>query len=237
MLERSFSGISVRPIAIEGQPSEWLLGEMVASLDLHTGKHSENVSKYAVLMVNYARNISGYEGLDPKKAYVDGKYHDIGKVVTQDRIYIVNKPDRLNAHEIEEMQNHPADGGDIVEEVGLDSTVAIQHHERWNGSGYPKGLKGEEITPEGRLFAVVDVFEALTAERPYKKPLSIEQAVDIMLPEFGIKYDPALLVPFIQMVMDLIETRDIRLPLDIGGEELEFGATLRTRRPVLHFVR
>ena len=126
--------------------------------------------------------------------------HDLGKIAVDDEI--LRKPGRFTPEEFEKMKAHAAEGARIVHEIlkGTDDVVfhhlaenvAHYHHERWDGSGYPRHLKGTEIPPEARIMAVADVYDALVSKRVYKDKMSFEQANSIILEGMGSQFDPAL---------------------------------------------
>lgn len=125
--------------------------------------------------------------------------HDVGKIGIPDRVLL--KPDRLDPEEWEIMKNHTIIGARILEGsssriVQLAEIIALSHHEKWDGSGYPQGLKGTEIPIEGRIVAVADVFDALLSVRPYKKAFTPEQAIDIMKQGRGSHFDPDVIDVF-----------------------------------------
>ncbi len=134
--------------------------------------------------------------------------HDIGKIGIPDRILF--KPGRLDPEEWTIMKTHPKIGADLLS--GHDSAImrtaariALTHHERWDGSGYPNGLKGENIPIEGRVVALVDVFDALISKRPYKEQWPIEEAVRAIAEGSGTEFDPALVATFHKAMPDFGE--------------------------------
>jgi putative two-component system response regulator len=138
--------------------------------------------------------------------------HDVGKIGIPDHILL--KPGRLDEHEFEVMRTHAAIGAEIL--GGSDSallilarTIAETHHEKWDGSGYPKGLAGEAIPLEGRIVALCDVFDALTSERPYKKAWPIEEAMAHIQASAGSHFDPALVEVFSAILPDIVALRDL----------------------------
>jgi putative two-component system response regulator len=126
--------------------------------------------------------------------------HDVGKIAVKDSILL--KPGRLTAEEFEEIKKHTVVAEKFIEGLKKNTTdqsfleyakiFATTHHEKWDGSGYPKGLKGEEIPLEGRLMAIADVYDALVSERPYKKAFAHEEAVNIISQGRGTHFDPVL---------------------------------------------
>ena len=126
--------------------------------------------------------------------------HDLGKIAVDDAI--LRKPGRFTPEEFEKMKSHAAEGAKIVHEI-LDGTddirfhiiaenVAHYHHERWDGSGYPDGLSGEQIPIEARIMAIADVYDALVSKRVYKEKMSFEQADSIILDGMGKHFDKSL---------------------------------------------
>lgn len=121
--------------------------------------------------------------------------HDVGKVATPDGI--LQKPGQLTPTEREVMQRHTTAGYEILadsesELLQLAATIALTHHERWDGAGYPYGLAAEEIPIEGRITAVADVFDALLSDRCYRSALAVEDAVEVMQEGRGTHFDPDL---------------------------------------------
>ncbi|MCZ6512399.1 MAG: response regulator [Nitrospinae bacterium] len=134
--------------------------------------------------------------------------HDIGKIGIPDHILL--KPARLTSEEWTIMQSHAEIGALILsgsdsEFLQMAEIIAGCHHEQWNGSGYPNGLKGEEIPMVGRIVTVCDVFDALTSDRPYKKAWSIEATVKEMEKESGQRFDPKVLKVFMDLLPEMIE--------------------------------
>jgi len=167
------------------------LGLAAEYRDNETGNHIIRMSRYAQLL---ALEI----GLSAEKAEIilnAAPMHDIGKIGIPDSVLL--KPGKLDKDEWNIMQSHVAIGGEILSGHASDlmetaKLIALHHHEKWDGSGYPEGLKGEEISIEGRICAVADVFDALLSERPYKKPWTVEQALSLIEEEAGKHFDPQL---------------------------------------------
>jgi len=127
--------------------------------------------------------------------------HDVGKIGISDLILL--KPGKLTSEEFETMQTHARIGATILQNgssslMCMAETIALTHHERWNGGGYPCGLKGEEIPVEGRIVAVTDVFDALVNDRPYKKAWSVEDAVAEIQSQSGRHFDPSVVAAFLR---------------------------------------
>ncbi len=134
--------------------------------------------------------------------------HDVGKIGIPDHILL--KPGSLDVDEWETMKTHSSIGADIIgehtsEPMRTAYTIASTHHEKWDGSGYPEGLKGEEIPIEGRIAAICDVFDALTSERPYKKAWPIEKATTLIHDQSGKHFDPQLVRLFDEVFSDILK--------------------------------
>ncbi|WED21142.1 two-component system response regulator [Vibrio sp. JC009] len=180
------------------------LGRAAEYKDNETGLHVVRMSKYTQLL---ARKLSDDE------AWIDLLYnaapmHDIGKIGIPDGVLL--KPGKLDADEWATMQKHAEYGAEIIGEhasplLHMAREVALYHHEKWNGKGYPYGLSGEAIPLTARIIAIADVFDALTSERPYKKAWSVEDALNLIQEEAGEHFDPSLVPLFIECVPDIIE--------------------------------
>ena len=184
------------------------LSDLIECRDGLTGGHVARTQKYLkvltdalILSDNYADDM---KNIDLDLWVESAQLHDIGKVGIPD--YILTKPGRLTKEEFEIIKTHPAVGEKALkgamemasanELLSHAATVAISHHERWDGSGYPYGLKGEGIPLIGRMMAIADVYDALVTERPYKKAFSHETAVKIIVEESGKHFDPTLVEIF-----------------------------------------
>ncbi|MGB7595571.1 MAG: diguanylate cyclase, partial [Erysipelotrichaceae bacterium] len=135
-----------------------------------------------------------------------GLVHDIGKIGISESV--LNKPSRLDEAEWEEMKKHPESGWRILISVNEFSEVAgyvLDHHERWDGSGYPNGLNGEEISLEARMIALADAYDAMTTDRPYRKGLEPSQAIYEIRKYAGRQFDPELAKLFIENVVPNLE--------------------------------
>lgn len=163
--------------------------------DNETGKHIYRMSRYSELM---AREL----GLDEEQRELilhAAPMHDIGKIGIPDQILL--KPGRLTVEEFEQIKRHPLIGatmlaGDLSPLIQMAHTIALTHHEKWDGSGYPHGLVGEEIPLPGRICALADVFDALTTARPYKEAWSLERAVAEIHMGSGSHFDPQVVTAF-----------------------------------------
>lgn len=177
-----------------------VLSKAIAARDDATEDHNLRV---AIMAVHLATAV----GLDRQRIpglFIGALMHDVGKIAIPDSILL--KPGKLSTEEQREMEQHVRYGDEILASAGWPvgaSHVVHFHHERFDGSGYPEGKKGNEIPPEARLFAIVDVFDALTAKRPYKEPLCAEEALLTMETERGTHFDPSYLDAFKKIAEDL----------------------------------
>jgi putative two-component system response regulator len=136
------------------------------------------------------------------------RLHDVGKIAVSD--VILNKPGKLTPDEYTVMQKHASEGEQIVNRIIAKTweadflaharLFAGYHHERWDGNGYPRGLKGFDIPLEGRLMAITDVYDALVSKRPYKPPFSKNKAKEIIKKETGFFFDPAIAQIFFELI-------------------------------------
>ncbi len=170
-----------------------VLGSAIAMRDADTDAHNYRVSLYAVRLAE-AIGL----GAEAMRGLIKGAFiHDVGKIGIPDAVLL--KPGRLDAEEVRIMQTHVELGVDIVNRASWlrDSVpVVAGHHEKYGGGGYPKGARAQEIPLAARIFAIADVFDALTSERPYKKALSFAQTMTILEQGRGGHFDPALLDAF-----------------------------------------
>lgn len=137
--------------------------------------------------------------------------HDVGKIGIPDQILLKAGP--LTPEEWNVMKVRAEIGGEILAEhpseiLQLARTIALTHHEKWNGPGYPNGLSGEDIPIEGRVCAITDVFDALTSERPYKRACSISDAVEEIKKGAGSHFDPTLVEHFMSIVDEIVQIRE-----------------------------
>lgn len=183
------------------------LGRAAEYRDEETGLHIIRMSKMATVIAKEA-------GFDDKQCDLllnAAPMHDIGKIGIPDHILL--KPGKFEPEEWKIMQTHAQIGADILS--GDDSKlmimahdIALTHHEKWNGKGYPNGLKGEDIPFVGRVTALADVFDALTSKRPYKEEWPIEKAVNLIKEESGEHFDPQLVEAFLAKLPEIIEIKE-----------------------------
>lgn len=177
-----------------------VLGNAIAKRDSDTDAHNYRVTLYSVHLAEAA-------GLDTEtiRGLIKGAFlHDVGKIGIRDSI--LHKPGRLDETEFEIMKTHVDHGLEIIHRsnwLGDATDVVGSHHEKYDGSGYPQQLQGEEIPVEARIFAITDVFDALTSRRPYKEPFSFEETMRILDQSCGTHFDPRLLDLFVNVADDL----------------------------------
>ena len=181
-----------------------VLADMVESRDKGTGGHVERTSIYLHLLINemIKKNIycDELKNLDLDIFVLSARLHDVGKIAISD--LILNKPDKLTETEFALMRTHCEQGEEIVKKIAerADDAEFLRsaqlfagtHHERWDGKGYPCGLAGEDIPFHGRIMALVDVFDALVSERPYKRAIDPEIAAEIIMENSGVQFDPCI---------------------------------------------
>lgn len=183
------------------------LGRAAEYRDNETGLHILRMSKFSALM---AKSL-GWSDDDCELLLHASPMHDIGKIGIPDAVLL--KPGKFEPPEWDVMKQHAAMGADILSDgdselLKLARTIALSHHEKWDGSGYPKGLVGANIPQAGRIVAVADVFDALTSPRPYKKAWSIEEAVDFLKSQSGTHFDPEVVAHFLKVLPDILAVRE-----------------------------
>lgn len=183
------------------------LGRAAEFKDNETGNH-------VIRMSHYARLIGDAAGLGSTALdilFSTAPMHDIGKLGIPDRILL--KPGKLDPGEWEIMKQHPRMGAEIIGEHDDDllstaRAIALTHHEKWDGSGYPAGLAGENIPLCGRIAAVADVLDALLSERPYKPAYTIEKSMEFMNLQAGLHFDPALIPALRSVLPEVLRIRE-----------------------------
>lgn len=188
-----------------------VISEMVENRDQVTGGHIRRTQKYLDIIIQemvrsgtYAEEISQW---NITILLPSAQLHDVGKIAISDMI--LNKPGQLTEEEFEVVKTHSLEGERIIDHIINETEddgflqhakrFAGYHHEWWDGSGYPRGLSGLDIPLEGRILAVVDVYDALVSKRPYKEPFTHEKAVEIMKSENGTHFDPAIFDCFLNV--------------------------------------
>lgn len=180
-----------------------MLGEAGHYNDTDTGVHIWRMADYSALLAKHA----GWEKKDVELLKLAAPMHDSGKIGIPDRV--LKKPAKLDRDEWEVMQSHSEVGYNILKQSDtplfkLAAEVALYHHEKYDGSGYPKKLKGEEIPQSARIVAIADVFDALTMKRPYKEAWSVDDALDEIKKCAGGHFDPELALIFIEQKEELL---------------------------------
>ncbi|WP_416886322.1 HD domain-containing phosphohydrolase [Marinospirillum sp.] len=179
------------------------LGRAAEFRDNETGFHIVRMSKYSAIL---AQSL-GWNAEECDLLLNASPMHDIGKIGIPD--HILQKPGKLTTEEWQIMQQHAEIGATLLADdpsslFQLAQEVAATHHEKFNGQGYPKGLKGEEIPLSGRIVAVADVFDALTSTRPYKKAWSNEKAIALIQNEAGAHFDPEVVKHFMHCLPEIL---------------------------------
>jgi len=191
------------------------MANLIENRDGETGEHVKRTGKFVDMITKALKADSRYSrDIDDRfeeNMWKAAPLHDIGKIKIPDAI--LNKPGRLTNDEFTVMKTHASEGGDIIEGtigeleeqdyLDMAHDVARYHHERWDGTGYPDGLKGEEIPLCARIMAVADVFDALVSHRCYKEPMSIDEAYRIITEESGTHFDPEIVRIFIKIRPDI----------------------------------
>lgn len=211
------------------------LTSLMEMRDASTGRHSRRTQGYSHLLAQrlaYTPQFRDYLTAE-RVEFISllAPLHDIGKVGIRDAV--LNKPGQLSPDELQEMRLHPVYGYETISktqrQVGIDSghdaailqlakDIVYTHHERWDGGGYPRGLRGHDIPVAGRILAVVDVYDALVEPRPYRRRLRHEEAVDLIVAGRGSQFDPVVVDAFLTVAPDF----------------LELGTRLREASPVLN---
>jgi len=183
------------------------LGRAGEYRDNEMGAHVLRMSKSCALLAQAA----GFNDGQVIEILYASAMHDVGKIGISDGILL--KPGRLELNELKMMQCHAAIGAEIIGShssklLVLARQIALYHHEKWDGSGYPKGLRGEAIPVESRIAAICDVFDALTSERPYKKAWPYEEALAWVEGEAGKHFDPGLVKLFMKIAPEVYALKD-----------------------------
>lgn len=192
----------------------YALAATIDAKDHYTYGHSENVSKYGVMLAKAA----GFSEESINIVKDAGLLHDIGKIGVPE--YILTKPSQLTNGEFDIMKKHVELSITIIKHVpNLVKVIPaiMTHHERWDGNGYPRGIKGESIPLEGRCLCIVDAFDAMTSDRPYRKALSLERAIAELEKGKGIQFDERLTNVFVNLMGESCGLDEVAA--DIAGSE------------------
>lgn len=208
--------------------------EMAHQLNMslaRAGEYRDNeTGEHIVRMSRMCEAVALSHGKDARWAEmlrVASPLHDVGKIGVPDSILL--KPGRLTSDELVVMRQHPEIGGDIIpqhpaEVIGMARRIALTHHEKWDGTGYPIGLRGSEIPLEGRIAAICDVYDALISRRPYKPAWSKEDAIGHILANSGTHFDPAVVRSFLACLPSIDEIQRLYADGEGGGKQPETGA-------------
>lgn len=197
------------------------LAKLAESRDPETGSHLERVREYVRTLGECLATYDNYQGMiDPdfvRMMYLTSPLHDIGKVGIADDVLL--KPGRLTVDEMTRMKAHTVIGGTTLDAalrahpsatfLKVARDIAWTHHERYDGTGYPNGLKGDEIPLCGRIMAVADVYDALTTKRVYKEAMAHEDAKRIMLEGAGTQFDPDVIQAFLDTESEFIRIKEL----------------------------
>ncbi len=207
-----------------------VLADMVESRDENTGDHVKKTAAYTRIIMDKLREIGIYTNQLTDQFVSDversAPLHDIGKISISDTI--LNKPGKLTDEEFEIMKTHTISGAAIIDQaieklpesgyLEEAKNIALYHHEKWNGRGYPYGLSGEDIPLSARIMAVADVFDALVSERCYKKAFSFDEAMDIIKKDAGSHFDPKVAEAFLQSRERVSEVME-RISVEISNKK------------------
>ncbi|MDM4766317.1 HD domain-containing phosphohydrolase [Pelomonas sp. SE-A7] len=183
------------------------LGRAAEYKDNETGWHVLRMSHYSQILARAA----GYSEQRADDLLHAAPMHDVGKLGIPDAI--LRKQGPLDEAEWSQMRRHPEIGAEILGEhegglLAMARRIAVAHHEKWDGSGYPQGLAGEAIPEEARIVAIADVFDALTSVRPYKPAWPVEKAVEFLNEQAGRHFDPRLVALFVEELPAVLEVRE-----------------------------
>ncbi len=175
--------------------------------DEETGDHIVRMSRYSTLIAEKL----GLSDEMVKLIRYASPMHDIGKIGIPDSILL--KPGRLTEEEFETIKTHTTIGASILQDskaqvLQVAHEIALNHHEKWNGNGYPRGLKADETPIGGRIVGIADTFDALTSKRPYKEPYPVEVAVEIIRSERGTHFDPEVVDVFLENIGEIKQIKD-----------------------------
>jgi putative nucleotidyltransferase with HDIG domain len=201
-----------------GLSAIYALVSTVEAKDPYTYGHSRKVNTYAVALAEAI-------GLSPdevSRVSTAALLHDIGKIGVPDKV--LNKKGKLNKEDWEAIKSHPKLGATIVGNVpNLVPCISsiLHHHERWDGGGYPEGLKGEEIPVEARILAIADSFEAMSSDRPYRPALCSEKVLKELHRGAGSQFDPELVKAFISLIETGFPERQEEAPEKLPDSKLD----------------
>ncbi|HAE89047.1 MAG TPA: hypothetical protein DCG79_04195 [Clostridiales bacterium] len=206
------------------------LAGVIETRDVGTGEHVIRTKKYVGIIARELQKDSRYADLLPDKVIEEiesaAPLHDIGKIAIPDSILL--KPGRFTPEEFEIMKKHSEKGGEMVDSIFVNLgdkeflkkayDIAMSHHEKWDGSGYPKGLKGEDIPLAARIMAIADVYDALVSKRVYKDPMAPTDAFNVILEGAGSHFDPHIIEIIKGMEADFREIATTPIAPSEGSE-------------------
>ena len=204
----AYENIRLRELIKESQRElSYILGEAVEKRSKETGSHVKRVANFSFLLAQKY----GLSPYDAEKIKLASPLHDVGKIAIPD--HILNKPGKHDAQEWEIMRQHAEIGYQILQKsqneiLQQGAVIAYEHHERWDGQGYPRGLAGEQIHIAGRITALADVFDALASERCYKPAWPMPKVLQYMTDEKGKQFDPLLVDILLSHLDDFLAIRD-----------------------------
>ena len=200
------------------------MAELVEYRDGSTGEHIGRTESYMKILIEALQGYEPYQkeisSWDKDLVLQSAQLHDVGKIAIKDQI--LQKQGRLSHEEFEDVKRHVKFGERVIDKIKKSTTerafldqakiLIATHHEKWDGSGYPRGLKGEEIALQGRLMAIADVYDALTSDRPYKKANTHTDAIDAIARDRGKHFDPALVDIFLTVSDKFSEAVKLNVP-------------------------
>jgi putative two-component system response regulator len=210
-----------------------VIADMVESRDKITGGHIERTQTYLKILVAELFRTNTYidemSNWDMSLFLPSAQLHDVGKIAISD--IILNKPDKLTDEEFEIIKLHASEGERIIDRISAKThddvflkhakLFAGYHHEKWNGSGYPRALAGDGIPLEGRIMAIADVYDALISMRPYKESFTHEQAVETIRDGSGTHFDPKIVEAFLNVAGDFKAASESGVDVGMSAKENE----------------
>ncbi len=211
LINRALTNETLRIRKLELEESR---ADVIRSLGLASEYRDNETGLHIMRMTNFAQTIAKSLGISERQRellYIAAPMHDVGKIGIADAVLL--KPGKLTADEFDIMKTHTDIGMTILEGkdelISAARDIAGSHHERWDGNGYPRGLKAEQIPLLARICAVADVFDALTSTRPYKAAWSIEDASNWIISESGRHFDPAVVEAFRQAMPEILRIKEL----------------------------
>ena len=213
LIRERTSQLQTKTVQLQNLQNAIIFGfaDLVERRDEGTGGHVDRTSVYMQILLDALLERGIYTDeiteLNRELFISSARLHDVGKIAISD--IILNKPGKLTDEEFKVMQTHTAEGERAIELIASRTDddeflhnaklFAGNHHERWDGKGYPRGLSGKDIPIQGRIMAVADVYDALVSERPYKKPFTFEEAVNLIMENSGTQFDPLVAGTFYEV--------------------------------------